>query len=35
MQFKRMTGGVFAEDESVRCASSAAGADRILDEWDR
>jgi hypothetical protein len=35
MQFKRMMGGVFAEDESVRYASSVAEADRILDEWDR
>jgi hypothetical protein len=30
-----MMGGVFAEDESVRYASSVAEADRILDEWDR
>ena len=35
MQFKRMMGGVFAEDESVRYASSLAEAEAILDEWDR
>ena len=33
MQFKRVLGGVFAEDETVRYASSMAEADRILDEW--
>lgn len=33
MQFKRMLGGVFAEDDTVRYASSRAEADRILDEW--
>jgi hypothetical protein len=33
MQFKRVLGGVFAEDETVRYASSRAEADRILDEW--
>ena len=33
MQFKRVLGGIFAEDESVRYASSREEADRILDEW--
>jgi hypothetical protein len=33
MQFKRVLGGVFAEDDTVRYASSVAEADRILDEW--
>lgn len=33
MQFKRMMGGVFEEDESVRYASSTGEADTLLDEW--
>ena len=33
MQFKRLMGGVFREDETVRYASSVAEADRILDDW--
>lgn len=33
MQFKRMLGGIFAEDDSVRYASSRAEADQILDDW--
>lgn len=33
MQFKRMLGGIFAEDDTVRYASSRAEADRILDDW--
>ncbi len=34
LQFKRVMGSVFAEDESVRYASSLAEADAILDNWD-
>lgn len=33
MQFKRLMGGVFEEDETVRYASSVTEADRILDDW--
>lgn len=33
MQFKRLVGGVFAEDESVRYATSVEEADTILDSW--
>ena len=33
MQFKRLMGGVFKEDETVRYASSVEEADRILDVW--
>lgn len=33
LQFKRLLGGVFAED-GVRYARSVAEADRILDAWD-
>lgn len=33
MQFKRMMGGVFEEDETVRYAGSIEEADTILDEW--
>lgn len=33
MQFKRLMGGVFQEDETVRYASSVAEADSILDDW--
>jgi len=33
MQFKRMLGGIFAEDDTVRYASSRAEAVRILDKW--
>jgi len=33
MQFKRLVGGVFAEDETVRYASSVSEADKILDHW--
>jgi len=33
MQFKRMMGGVFDEDETVRYAKSVEEADTILDEW--
>jgi len=33
MQFKRLVGGVFAEDETVRYASSIGEADGILDHW--
>ncbi len=33
MQFKRLLGGVFEEDETVRYATSVAEADKILDLW--
>jgi hypothetical protein len=33
MQFKRLVGGVFAEDENVRYATSIGEADSILDNW--
>jgi hypothetical protein len=33
MQFNRLIRGAFDEDESVRCASPIAEADRILDDW--
>jgi hypothetical protein len=33
MQFKRLMGGVFDEDETVRYASTVEEADRILDDW--
>jgi hypothetical protein len=33
MQFKRLMGGVFEEDETVRYATSVEEADRILDNW--
>lgn len=33
MQFKRLIGGVFEEDETVRYASSVEEADSILDSW--
>ena len=33
MQFKRLVGGVFAEDETVRYATSIGEADKILDHW--
>lgn len=33
MQFKRMMGSVFEEDETVRYAGSTEEADTILDEW--
>ncbi len=33
MQFKRLLGGVFEEDESVRYATSIGEADKILDQW--
>lgn len=33
MQFKRLMGGVFKEDETVRYASSVTEADRVLDDW--
>ena len=33
MQFKRLLGGVFDEDETVRYASSTDEADKILDDW--
>ncbi len=33
MQFKRLVGGVFAEDENVRYATSIGEADDILDHW--
>ncbi len=34
MQFKRMLGGVFDEDENVRYARSIEEVDEILDGWD-
>lgn len=34
MQFKRLIGGVFEEDETVRYASSVEEADSILDRWE-
>ena len=33
MQFKRLVGGIFDEDESVRYAKSVEEADRFLDDW--
>lgn len=33
MQFKRLMGGVFDEDETVRYATSVEDANRILDNW--
>jgi hypothetical protein len=33
LQFKRVVGSVFSEDEHVRYASSIAEADAILDNW--
>ncbi len=33
MQFKRMMGAVFEEDETVRYAGSIEEADQILDQW--
>ncbi len=33
MQFKRMLGNVFEEDETVRYAGSIEEADQILDQW--
>ena len=33
MQFKRLLGGVFEEDETVRYATSVEEADKILNQW--
>jgi hypothetical protein len=34
MRFKRLLGGVFDEDETVRCATSVEDADMMLDHWE-
>jgi hypothetical protein len=35
MQFKRIMGGVFEDDETIRYAGSIAEADAVLDSWDQ
>ena len=34
MQFKRLIGGVFEDDETVRYAATVEEADSILDSWE-
>jgi hypothetical protein len=35
MQYKRVVGSVFTDDETVRYAGSMAEADAMLDSWDQ